>query len=106
MIQIDKPMPEGCDVCPLMYDYIKCNALPEDCEDDDAFNEEDFDWTKRPEWCPLKEKPQIVLCKNCKNADYGTDEDGNRFMKCIGSVKCYGGTTPDFFCADGERKNE
>lgn len=46
-------------------------------------------------------KESIVLCKDCKNADYGIDEDGNRFMKCIGSVKCYGGTTPDFFCADG-----
>ena len=56
MIQIDMPMPEGCDVCPLMYDYIQCNALPEGCEDDDAFNEEGFDWTKRPEWCPLKEQ--------------------------------------------------
>lgn len=48
--------------------------------------------------------PEIVRCKDCKNADYGTDEDGNRFMKCIGSVRCYGGTTPDWFCADGERK--
>ncbi len=52
----------------------------------------------------LKEQETIVRCKDCKNADYGTDEDGNRFMKCIGSVKCYGGTTPDFFCADGERR--
>lgn len=51
----------------------------------------------------LKEQA-VVRCKDCKNADYGTDEDGNRFMKCIGSVKCYGGTTPDFFCADGKRK--
>jgi hypothetical protein len=49
---------------------------------------------------------EIVRCKDCKNADYGTDEDGNRFMKCIGSVKCYGGTTPDFFCADGERRTD
>ena len=61
MLMIDKPMPEGCDVCPLMYDYIQCRALPEGCEDDDAFNF-DFDWTKRPAWCPLKEvkadKPQ------------------------------------------------
>ena len=59
MIQIDKPMPDGCDVCPLMYDYIQCNALPEGCKDDDAFNEEEFDWTKRPEWCPLKEQEAV-----------------------------------------------
>ena len=47
---------------------------------------------------------ELVRCKDCKNADYGIDEDGNRFMKCIGSVKCYGGTTPDFFCADGVKR--
>ena len=49
-------MPEGCDVCPLMYDYIQCKALPEGCEDDDDFYKDEFDWTKRPDWCPLKEK--------------------------------------------------
>lgn len=54
----------------------------------------------------LKEQEAVIRCKDCKNADYGTDEDGNRFMKCIGSVKCYGGTTPDFFCADGIRKSD
>lgn len=53
----------------------------------------------------LKEQDAVIRCKDCKNADYGTDEDGNRFMKCIGSVKCYGGTTPDFFCADGVAKD-
>ena len=46
----------------------------------------------------------VVRCRDCKHSDYGTDEEGNRFMKCIGSVKAYGGTTPDWFCADGERK--
>ena len=55
MLMIDKPMPEGCDVCPLMYDYIQCRALPEGCEDDEAFHEWDFDYTKRPDWCPLVE---------------------------------------------------
>ena len=59
MIQIDKPMPEGCDVCPLMYDYIQCNALPEGCKDDDDFNKDEFDWTKRPNWCPLKEQEAV-----------------------------------------------
>ena len=59
MIQIDKPMPKGCDVCPLMYDYIQCNALPEGCEDDDDFNNDGFDWTKRPDWCPLKDQEAV-----------------------------------------------
>ena len=52
----------------------------------------------------LKEQEAVVRCKDCKYSDYGIDEDGNRFMKCIGSGKCYGGTEPDWFCADGERK--
>jgi hypothetical protein len=70
MIQIDKQMPGGCDVCPLMYDYIQCNALPEGCKDDDAFNEEGFDWTNRPKWCPLKEQDAKPLrCKTCTMRD-------------------------------------
>lgn len=120
MIQIDKPMPEGCDVCPLMYDYIQCNALPEGCEDDDAFNEEGFDWTKRPEWCPLKEqeielqkgryysivfdigykagKESIIRCKDCKWFEmprYG--ERG--FCKNVELIR-----ETMFYCADGERR--
>ena len=93
MIQIDKPMPEGCDVCPLMYDYMQCNALPEGCEDDDDFNNYEFDWTKRPDWCPLKE---IVRCKNCKYWD-ADEHDCN--IK-IGWFAC----GADWFCADGVRK--
>ena len=96
MIQIDKPMPDGCDVCPLMYDYIQCNALPEGCKDDDAFNEEGFDWTKRPEWCPLKE---IVRCKDCKWFEmprYG--ERG--FCKNVELIR-----RTTFYCADGVAKD-
>lgn len=55
MLMIDKPMPEGCDVCPLMYDYFQCRALPEGCDDDNDFYKCNFDWTKRPSWCPLVE---------------------------------------------------
>jgi len=76
MIQIDKPMPEGCDVCPLMYDYIQCNALPEGCEDDDDFNKDEFDWTKRPDWCPLKEQGAVSI-----TTDY-FDGFGNRTSHC------------------------
>lgn len=91
MIQIDKPMPEGCDVCPLMYDYFLCNALPEGCEDDDDFNKDEFDWTKRPDWCPLKE---IVQCKDCK---YWEDPE---------NCSVYDLERPeDWYCADGKRKD-
>lgn len=76
--------------------------------DADALADALFDQRRNyPQWVAdtIGNMPDaVVRCKDCKNADYGTDEDGNRFMKCIGSVKCYGGTTPDFFCADGEMK--
>lgn len=93
MIQIDKPMPEGCDVCPLMYDYIQCNALPEGCENDDDFDNEEFDWTKRPDWCPLKE---IVRCKDCKHSTVSE----NGLIKCGHAFRA-----ADFFCADGEKRD-
>lgn len=101
MIQIDKPMPDGCDVCPLMYDYIQCNALPEGCEDDDDFNNYEFDWTKRPDWCPLKE---IVRCKDCIHR--------GKAEKCVLAAISEEKSFPlfmldnrgEWFCADGIRK--
>jgi hypothetical protein len=102
MIQIDKPMPEGCDVCPLMYDYIQCKALPEDCIDDEAFYEDEFDWTKRPEWCPLKEQPKIVQCKDCK---YGVKSPTFQYYPEVTWCNKYSTSHNDeWFCADGERK--
>ena len=77
MLIIDRPMPEGCDVCPLMYDYIQCRALPEGCEDDDAFHEWDFDYTKRPEWCPLKElETDAELCDRCGRRRLKSNREG------------------------------
>lgn len=55
---------------------------------------------------PAADVVEVVRCKDCKHADYGVDEEGNRFLKCIGSGRCYGGTQPYFFCADGERKEQ
>lgn len=48
--------------------------------------------------------PVVVRCKDCKHFDIGIDVDGKKFYKCIGSVKAYGGTEPDWFCADGEKR--
>lgn len=88
----------------------RANDFKLDCRDCSYYIREDtpaycnFRQILRDALALLKEQEAVVHCKDCKNADYGTDEYGNRFMKCIGSVKCYGGTTPDFFCADGERQ--
>lgn len=49
-----------------------------------------------------------VRCKDCKWFKSGIDIDGKPFTKCIGangSVRTYGHTAPDWFCADGERKD-
>jgi len=44
----------------------------------------------------------FIRCKDCKYFDKGIDEDGNIFYKCIGSNRSYGGTTAEWYCADGE----
>ena len=64
MILIDRPMPEACDVCPCMYDYIQCTALKDN--EHESLSACD-DYTKRQEWCPIKE---VVLCKDCKHFQY------------------------------------
>ena len=58
MLQIDLPMPEACDVCPLNYDFCWCKGFKnqeewEKVEDD--WNEHVCDGERRPEYCPLKE---------------------------------------------------
>ena len=57
MIQIDLPMPEACDVCPLNYDFCCCNALSDEEweKHGDDWNMHVCDGERRPEYCPLKE---------------------------------------------------
>ena len=54
----------------------------------------------------LKEQPEIVRCKDCKDYRAGIDIDGKPFARCNGSVRTYGHTKPDWFCANGERRQE
>lgn len=46
---------------------------------------------------------EVVRCKYCKHCDIGTDEEGKPFIKCLNG-RTYGGTTSNWFCADGERE--
>ena len=46
----------------------------------------------------------VIRCRDCKYGDTGTDEDGNKFWKCLGIH--YGGTKPNDFCSYGERKSD
>ena len=66
MIKIDLPMPDGCDECPFNFDYCWCRGV----EKGDNRNNEwpsDFDFTTRPGWCPMKEQPEIIRCKECQH---------------------------------------
>ena len=45
----------------------------------------------------------VVRCGECKHHDTGIDEEGKPFLKCLNG-RNYGGTTADWFCADGERE--
>lgn len=54
----------------------------------------------RPEWCPLKEQPKIVLCKDCR---YWQDNNNG-----YPHPDCRWGhdetPDPDDYCSFGERK--
>ena len=100
MIQIDMPMPKNCIDCPACNEYLMC-AIPVSGRGWGENDVKDFSQS-RPEWCPMKEQPQIVRCGECKHKYYelpdgrivcthidkeGNDEHG-----------------ADWFCADGDRK--
>ena len=61
MIRIDIPMPESCADCPMNYDFIWCQALDRDDPHFDEWGTGAFDFTKKPDYCPLHEE----LCANC-----------------------------------------
>ena len=52
-----------------------------------------------------KEQEAVVRCKDCKWYIEGYDIDGKWFTHCDGSVRTYGHTRPDWFCADGKPKD-
>ena len=54
----------------------------------------------RSSFCPLKEQPEIIRCKDCKHQNWVNAETGNIVCKIAGR----GANPPDWFCADGERR--
>ena len=90
MIQIDLPMPEACDVCPLNYDFCWCKGFK-----NNEFDKWSEDWNAqvcegehRPEYCPLKEqeaiKPkEIAYAWRCGKCDeYLTAIQNHRIRYC------------------------
>ena len=47
--------------------------------------------------CSDQDEVEIIRCGQCKYCDWGLNEDGELFYKCIGPY--YGGTTPFDYCA-------
>ena len=55
--------------------------------------------------CPLVEKPkELVRCKDCKK--YEADKYNHGFGDCFGPCDSLPGVEENFFCADGEPKDE
>ena len=92
MIQIDMPMPKNCIDCPACNEYLMC-AIPCNGRGWGENDVKDF-CQSRPEWCPMKEQPQIVRCKDCKKRD-----SWECWQYFFGRIKI----PDDWFCADGER---
>lgn len=107
MIQIDLPIPESCYDCPMNYDFSWCLALSRE-----EWEKYEDDWSlqvgkaeHRPEYCPLKEQPEIIMCKDCKHMKVlPCDIHGHIPIYCT-NLSIYSEGL-DWFCADGRRKEE
>lgn len=85
--------------CPYKTDLMQCiNHL---CADALELLKEQYNC----ENCAIaiEGRQLVVRCKDCKWYKEGYDIDGKWFSRCNGSVRTYGHTKPDWFCADGER---
>jgi hypothetical protein len=54
-------------------------------------------------------QPEIIRCRDCIAYQEGIDIDGKPFTRCNGingSVRTYGHTLPDWYCADAERRTD
>lgn len=50
-------------------------------------------------------QPEIIHCGDCRYKDYGIDEDGMPFLKCLNG-RSYGGIRINDFCSYAERKTD
>lgn len=49
---------------------------------------------------------EIIRCKDCKDYQEGFDIDEKPFSRCNGSIRTYGQTSPNWYCADAERRTD
>lgn len=104
MICIDIPIPKNCLVCPMCNEYLMC-GIPCNGKGWGETDVHEYDHN-RPEWCPMKEREEIVRCKDCrfahmtydglcKQCDNATDDDDIKLTLYLPG---------DFYCAFGKRK--
>lgn len=79
----------------------------------DDFNKEDLERFKKElgntPITVLPAQPEIIRCRDCIAYQEGIDIDGKPFTRCNGingSVRTYGHTLPDWYCADAERRTD
>ena len=99
MIQIDMPMPTNCLDCPACNEYLMC-AIPVNGRKWGENDVHEFG-QGRPEWCPMKEQEAVVRCKDCKHRHSLTGTCVNIDGVCFQNY-----VADDWFCADGERKQQ
>ena len=54
-------------------------------------------------------QPDIIRCRDCISYREGIDVNGKPFTRCNGSdtsVRTYGHTPPDWYCADAKRREQ
>lgn len=101
MLIVDMKMPKSCDECPISNGFkIPCPYGIDDGAGYDMFQA--YKVGKRPSWCPIK--GELVRCRECKHFVENTWECSrlcDRFGDEYSDARVY----PDWFCADGERKD-
>ena len=60
----------------------------------------------RKRLCDLPSVQPIIRCRDCIAYQEGIDINGKPFTRCNGSVRTYGHTLPDWYCADAERRTD
>ena len=66
MIQIDLPMPEACDVCPLNYDFCCCQAM-----NDEEWGKYGFKYTGEDERVPKEWTEENILEQLKEDTEFG-----------------------------------
>ena len=102
MLILDMPMPRACDACPMLDDsgdYPMCRVTQE--MRGYNFNTRE----KRMDRCPIK--GEFIQCRDCKH--FKESDDGNGVCWRDNErdyYGIYGVVTSDYYCADGERREE